>query len=108
MKIIISSQSNKIDSLMDLRFGRCKYFCVYDTETKDIRYIENDAINASGGAGIQAANQVIKEDGEFVITGNLGPNASRVLENANIKVYITEVKKVVDIINDYNENRLNN
>lgn len=106
MKIIISSQSDKIDSLMDPRFGRCQYFCIYDTETKESNFVINNAINISGGAGIQAANQVIRENAEVVITGNLGPNASQVLENSNIKVYLVEIRKISDIIDDYINNKL--
>ena len=106
MKIIISSQNNEIESLMDPRFGRCQYFCIYDTETKENNFVVNNAINMAGGAGIQAANQIIKENAKVVITGNLGPNATEVLENANIKFYLVEIKKISEIINDYNNNKL--
>lgn len=107
MKIAISSQDNKIDSLMDPRFGRCQYFCIYDTETKEVNFIKNEAANVGGGAGIQAANQVIRENIKIVITGNLGPNASQVLESSDIKIILKEVKKISDIINDYSTGKLN-
>lgn len=101
MKVVITSQGNNLDSLMDPRFGRSEYFCFYDTETKNATFVKNDAVNLTGGAGIQASNQVIKEEVKEVFTGNLGPNAKMVLENAGIKVHLVEMKKISEIINDY-------
>lgn len=34
MKIAISSMGKGINSMLDVRFGRCNYFVIYDTEDK--------------------------------------------------------------------------
>lgn len=106
MKIVISSQGKEKDSLMDLRFGRCEYFCVYNTEDNSFKVIENTAVNSTGGAGIEAANLVLKENIDAVITGNIGPHANEVLKKSNIKIFTSDVKKISDIIDEYKENKL--
>ncbi|MFA7120154.1 MAG: NifB/NifX family molybdenum-iron cluster-binding protein [Bacilli bacterium] len=101
MKIAISSQGKEKDSLMDSRFGRCQYFCIYNTEDDSFRVIANTAINSNSSAGIEAANLVLKENIDIVITGNIGPNANEVLKRSNKKVFVSEMKKISEIINEY-------
>ena len=35
MKIVISSNGKTSESLLDKRFGRCEYFQIHDTESKE-------------------------------------------------------------------------
>lgn len=37
MKICVSSTGKEKNSPVDVRFGRCRYFMIYDTEKKNIR-----------------------------------------------------------------------
>ena len=87
MKICISSTGDNIDSSVDPRFGRCPFFLIYDDGTENYEFISNSSRNAMGGAGIQAAQEVISKGVEAVITGNIGPNSYRVFESAKIKIY---------------------
>lgn len=87
MKIGISSTGRDASSLADPRFGRCGVFAIYDTGDNSYRFIDNKAQSAGGGAGIAAAQQLIDEDAEVILTGNMGPNAYNVTVNAGIKVY---------------------
>ena len=41
MKIGISSTGTSLESNVDMRFGRCPYFIIYDTESNDFEHIEN-------------------------------------------------------------------
>lgn len=106
MKIAISSQGKEENSLMDSRFGRCEYFCIYDIENDGFKVIENTAINSNAGAGIEAANLVLKESIDAVVTGNIGPHANEVFKKSNIKIFISDVKRISDIINEYKRNKL--
>ncbi len=54
MKIGISVKGKNKDSLLDKRFGRCEYFQIHDTDTGEIKVLENEAKLASSGAGIAA------------------------------------------------------
>jgi predicted Fe-Mo cluster-binding NifX family protein len=86
MKIAISSQGKDLDSQVDPRFGRARYFIIYDTERDDFEVIDNGAnVNAGQGAGIQAAQSVVSQQVDLVVSGNLGPKAFQVLSAADVK-----------------------
>ncbi len=87
MKIAISSVGNNLDAQVSAIFGRCAYLLLVDTETLECQAFANPAVGASGGAGIQAAQFVVDQGAEAVLTGNVGPNAMEVLQAANVKVY---------------------
>jgi len=87
MKVAISSSGKTLESNVDSRFGRCPYFVIYDTGSGDLKAIDNQGRQAMGGAGIQAAQMVSDEKVEAVITGNIGPNAFKVLSSASIDVF---------------------
>ena len=98
VKIGISSTGTNLGANVDMRFGRCPYFLIYDTESNDLEHIENQSRQAMGGAGIQAAQMIIDKKVGAVITGNVGPNAYRVLSSANIKIYSGITGTVKDAI----------
>lgn len=87
MKIGISSTGLELTSPADSRFGRCSNFAIYETSDSSYRFIENSAQQAGGGAGIAAAQQMIDEDVETILTGNMGPNAYKVIKGNGIKIY---------------------
>ena len=87
MKVAISSSGTALESNVDARFGRCPYFIIYDTSDDTFSHIENKSRQAMGGAGIQAAQMIVNQNVEAVITGNIGPNAYKVLSAASINVY---------------------
>lgn len=87
MRIGISAKGRTLDSLLDERFGRCEYFLIYDTENEQLNVLENKGQTASGGAGIKAAQQLIDEKVDLIITGHLGPNAYELIDKAGIKAY---------------------
>ena len=60
---------------------------IYDTETKEGTLIENEAMNAPGGAGIKAAQTVIDAKAEIVLVPRCGENAAKALEAGGVKLY---------------------
>lgn len=99
MKICVTAMGDTLESDVDPRFGRCKYFLIIDTDSMNVEPVPNESMMTSGGAGIQAAQRVAKTGANMVITGNIGPNAFQTLSAAGVKV-ITGVsgtiKEVVD------------
>ena len=101
MKIAISATGTTLDTEVDPRFGRCRYFIIVDPETMDFEVLENSSAMASGGAGISAAQMIASKGVQAVLTGNCGPNANKVLLSAGIQV-VTSISGVVkDAIQGY-------
>lgn len=101
MKICITSQGNTLESLMDTRFGRAKYFLIYDTETKETIFLKNDP--QGGGAGVSAGQLMVNNDVKAIITGNIGPNAFQILKSGNIQVLKGTYKTLKENIEQYHK-----
>ncbi|MFY9295711.1 MAG: NifB/NifX family molybdenum-iron cluster-binding protein [Caldicoprobacterales bacterium] len=103
MKVAISSTGRDLNSMLDTRFGRCNYFIIYDVEKGFVKAMENRGQISGGGAGIAAAQQIMDEDIDMVITGSMGPNAFNLLRNSDIKVYqckSIQVEKAIQMLKD--------
>ena len=106
MRIAITAKSNILESDIDPRFGRCNYFLIVDTDTMNFDSISNESAQASGGAGIQAAQTITKTGVEIVVTGNMGPNAFQTLTAAGIKVYTGASGTIIEAIEKYKKGEL--
>ncbi|MGP8321671.1 MAG: NifB/NifX family molybdenum-iron cluster-binding protein [Methanosarcinaceae archaeon] len=106
MKICVTSAGGSLESPVDMRFGRCQYFIIVDSDTMEFEAIENPNISASGGAGIQSAQFVANKGAEVLITGSLGPNAFPILDASDIKVVSTSGGSVADAIEQYKNGTL--
>jgi len=87
MKIAVSATDSTMDSQVDTRFGRCNYYVFVDTESGDVAVKENEAAMSGSGAGIQAAQFVVEQGADAVISGHLGPNAYQVLNAGGLELY---------------------
>jgi len=110
MKIAVTSLGEGLDSKVDTRFGRARYYVVYDTETKEAETVDNSVnMNASHGAGIQAAETVANTGAKVLITGHVGPNAFRSLDAVGIKVVTgADGDNVRDAVEKFEKGELNN
>jgi predicted Fe-Mo cluster-binding NifX family protein len=88
MKIVVTAEGADLDAPAIPVFGRCTMYIFVDTETMGFEAVENPAIAASGGAGIQAAQFVIERGAQAVVTGSVGPNAFNVFQSANVPIYL--------------------
>ena len=90
MKIVVTAKWAELESAIDPRFGRAPWLVAVDTETGEVTVRDNQqATNAAHGAGVRAARLALELGAQAVITGNIGPNAFRPLQDAGIKVYLT-------------------
>ena len=107
MKVVVTSQGTDLTSEVDPRFGRARFFVVFDTDTGDFSSHDNTQnLNALQGAGIQAARSVADLGVEAVVTGNVGPKAFSVLQQANVKVYPGATGTVKDVLEQFQSGQL--
>ncbi len=108
MKIALTINENSVNATVDPRFGRCPAFLIYDDETGEKKIVDNKQnLNAPQGAGIQSAQNILKENIDVVITGNVGPKAYQLLSSSKVKILIgASGLSVDDAISAYKEGKL--
>ena len=106
MKIVVSSQGENLDAPASPVFGRCPTYVFVDTETMEFEALPNPAMNQGGGAGIQAAQFVVNQGAQAVLSGNLGPNAFDVLQAAGVPGYLISEGTVRQAVEAYQAGQL--
>ena len=89
MKIANPVDNASMDTTICIAFRRTPYHLIYDTESKDAKFISNSAAASQGGAGIKAAQTIIDHQAEALLTPRCGENAAEVFHPANIRIYQT-------------------
>jgi predicted Fe-Mo cluster-binding NifX family protein len=106
MKIAVSAGATGLDAQLDLRFGRCPFFVVVEIESMSAESYPNPSVNATSGAGIQAAQAIARFGASALITGHIGPNAIQSLSAAKIVVYHGSSGTVRDAIESFKRGEL--
>jgi len=106
MKICITSDGNNLEANVDPRFGRCGWFIFYDTDTDNFEALSNTNAAGMGGVGIQNATMMTEKNVEIILTGNLGPNAANVLQQAGIKTVTGVSGRVKDAVENFKKGTL--
>jgi len=88
MKIVVSAQGDNLDAPASPVFGRCPTYVFVDSDTLQFETLPNPAMSQGGGAGIQAAQFVLNQGAQAVLSGNLGPNAFDVFQAAGVPAYL--------------------
>ena len=101
MKIVIPVDEKTLESKVCVSFGRTPYFLIYDVETKESIFIDNSAATSTGGAGIKAAQIIVDNKANALLTPRLGENAAEVLKPADIKIYKTTTASAKDNIDAF-------
>ncbi|NLI41362.1 MAG: dinitrogenase iron-molybdenum cofactor biosynthesis protein [Caldisericales bacterium] len=101
MKLLISAQNPSLESHIDSRFGRSPWLILFNTETNQWETFQNPGASQSGGAGVAAAQFVVDQKAEVVISGDFGPHAARAFQAARIEMRLftettTTVQEAVD------------
>lgn len=105
-KICVTSTGASVQAQVDPRFGRCAYFVIADGPQAEPKAFENTARSLGNGAGIQAAQTMANMGVTIVLTGDLGPNAFRVLRASGTRTFRTNGGTVEKAIADFYAGRL--
>ena len=107
MKLAVTSQGNNLQSPLDPRFGRAKFFIVVDTETNAFSAVDNVVnLNAAQGAGIQAGKRVAELGVKDLITGHVGPKAFSILRAAGVRIHTGASGTVAEVLEQFKTGEL--
>lgn len=107
MKIAFTTSGNDLNAPLDTRFGRAPKYIIYDLENDTFELVDNQkSMNAAQGAGIQAAETIVRSGARSLVTGHCGPKAFRVLSAAGILVFSTEAPTVAEALRLYRSGEL--
>jgi predicted Fe-Mo cluster-binding NifX family protein len=88
VKIVVAANGTGLEAHVSPVFGRCPDLVFVDTDTMHFEAIVNPEGTALRGTGIQAAEFVVERGAQAVVTGNVGPNAFRVLQASGVPAYL--------------------
>lgn len=98
MKVAVSVTTPKLEASFESRFGRAAAFVIVNTSTGEQQVVANPAAEAHGGAGIRAAEFLVRQDVEAVISGAFGPKAHDVLQASGVRLYQAKSGTVNDLV----------
>ena len=101
MKITIPVDDKSLSSNVCVSFGRTPYFLIYDTDTQKSVFLDNSAVASTGGAGIKAAQIIVDNKVNALLTPRCGENAANVLKSAEIEIYRTITTSAKDNIDAF-------
>ncbi|MCR3954804.1 MAG: hypothetical protein NUK57_00815 [Gudongella sp.] len=87
-------------------FGRTPYYFIYDDQKEAGYFVENTAATAQGGAGVKAAQILVDQKSEVVISPQLGENAAMVLRDANIELFQSQDGSLMDHVLLFRDGKL--
>lgn len=91
----------------DPRFGRAKFFMIYDDADGSFTAVDNTQnLQAAQGAGLQAAQNVADAGCEVLITGHIGPKAFGALKAGGIKVAVGASGTVQEAVEAFKAGKL--
>jgi predicted Fe-Mo cluster-binding NifX family protein len=107
VKVALTTSGNDLNAPLDGRFGRAPKFLIVDLEAGSFESVDNlQSVNAAQGAGLQAAETVVRAGAQAVVTGHCGPKAFRALRAAGVKIYNTDAETVAGALERFKAGRL--
>jgi predicted Fe-Mo cluster-binding NifX family protein len=89
----ISSTGKTEKSFMDLRFGKCENVVIFNVTTNQYSILENP-FKDTENSGVQLV-QFLKEQGiTGIITGEVGPKVSALLESEKLQLILLREEKI--------------
>jgi predicted Fe-Mo cluster-binding NifX family protein len=100
MIIAIASNENHLKATIDPHFGRCNWYCLYDTVTHESSFIENPVVHHQENAGCEAAELLIGKGINMAIAGRFGSKVVEAFRKNKVQMVIPESQPTLnEIIN---------
>ena len=96
----ITSTGKTEKSLLDLRFGKCENVVISNVDSNQYSVVENPYKDEEN-SGTQLVNLLKKENVTTIITGEVGPKVSQMLEKEKLQlVLLSEERIKIDDVMD--------
>ncbi len=106
MKICMPTQGKEgLNEMVFGHFGSASYFAIYDTESKELKTIENDNHHHEHGQ-CQPLGAIEGYAVEAVLTNGMGKRAVAKLNNGGVKVYLLDNDSVESAISKFESGQL--
>lgn len=89
----ISSTGKSEKSFLDLRFGKCENIVIFNSETGNFNFLENP-YKSTDHSGVQLIEFLKKEGVSVIITGEVGPKVSNLLEKENLQLVLLQEERI--------------
>lgn len=108
MKIAITSTGDTLEARLDQRFGRCKYFVIYDTESKSQEFVPNPNVNAEEGAGPSSVELVASRQVKKIVSSEFGAKIKSLLDSLKIQMVVLKdpdikIRDIIEMLNHKKE-----
>lgn len=105
MKVAIASTGNTPESNVDLKFGRCSCYIIYDTESRSTEYLPNPHKSDEDSAGTSAVQLMISRNVTKIIAGEFGFRIKGLLDSLKIQLIVVKdrsrtVKEILELLNN--------
>ncbi|WP_298669685.1 NifB/NifX family molybdenum-iron cluster-binding protein [uncultured Methanofollis sp.] len=105
MKIVVATDGEGgLDAIVATDFGRAGTFTSVEVDGDMIGTVEtvvNEACRVAQGAGMAAAEQIMREDADVVIAGHFGPHAEEIFEEEGIILVLMPKVTVREAVGRY-------
>jgi predicted Fe-Mo cluster-binding NifX family protein len=98
MLIAIATNENYLKAFVDMHFGRCDWYCLYDTETRKSAFVENPVRHHREKAGCDAAEFLIDKGVNMAVAGRFGSRVVDVFRKKNVQMVIPEAQHTIEEI----------
>ena len=106
MKIAVPSMGKSTESFVSNSFGRSPFIIIYNDETGKYDYFENIGFKLKDGSGIKAAELIIQNSADVLLTREIGRKTYSVLMKEHITINLLNISGTVkSTLNKYLKKR---
>jgi predicted Fe-Mo cluster-binding NifX family protein len=95
MKIAVPSMGKTLESFVSNNFGRSPFVIIYNDENKKYNYFENIGFKIQDGSGLKAAEILIRNNADVLLTREIGRKAYSVLMKEHININLLNLSGTV-------------
>lgn len=95
MRVAIAACSDRIDAMVDPNFGRCSFFCIYDSATDGIEFVPNGAKDNDDNAGLRCVELLQEKGVNCAVAGRFGSKVIDVLKASRVQMVVAPSSQTV-------------